>query len=393
MNFEVYGPFLLNAESDEEGFSGWIDQREINDFWVKVRKQHDHLENACGVYIFCVEGKQKRSGKTTNLPWYVGKAEKQTFKQECFNHKNQLSYNKVISQLYREVTAINFYFVARHNEDGKYSAPAKKDDGTVYEGVRFAERLFMQKSLAANNHLLNIKDLKDARGTHIRNILNWPVQGRDDSSAGALKNSLGINDHVSLLENESDSKELGFYPVYGPYEFPAYKSGTKTVDDEFISAFWDQFASDAKSIPDFPEATGVYVIGVRHGDNITPHYIGTSKGYSYQLACFQERSRIEHIVRKSGAPVIFFLPRVSDKSDQKVEKIKKSKWILENMEYVEKWLLGYGIVKNPEITTGEGVIAKIIRELHIEGFIKPKPGKPKKSVRELRKLLGGETRE
>lgn len=388
MNFEVYGPFLLNAESDEEGFSGWIDQPEINEFWNEVRQQNENLEKACGVYIFSVEGKQKGKGKTTNLPWYVGKAEKQTFKQECFNHKNQLSYNKVISQLYREVTAINFYFVARHNENGEFSAPAKKDDGTVYEGVRFAERLFMQKSLAANNHLLNIKDLTNARRTHIRNILNWPVKGRDDYSVIKLKRSLGIKDHVSLLESESDSKKLSFYPVYGPYEFPTYKSGTKTIDAEFISAFWGQFASDPRSIPDFPSATGVYVIGVRHGDNITPHYIGISNGTSYQDAWKGENRRIKRIVRQQGAPVVFFLPRVSDMSKQKVEKIKTTNWILQNMEFVEKWLLGYGIVKNPKITTGEREIANIMRELHIEGFIKPKPGKPRKPVRQLRELLG-----
>ncbi|MCY3940771.1 MAG: hypothetical protein OXG29_06795 [Gammaproteobacteria bacterium] len=391
MNFELYGPFELKAEFDAEGFSGWIDQSEINEFWVEVKKQHEDLERACGVYMFCVEGKQKGKGKITNLPWYVGKAEKLTFKQECFNHRNQLSYNKVISQLYREVTAINFYFVARHDEDGKFSAPANKDEKTPYEGVRFAERLFMQKSLAANNHLLNKMDLTNARRTHIRNILNWPVKGRDDYSAAALKDSLGINDHVSLLENVSSqksekSKNLSFYPVYGPYDFPTYKSTTRTVDDEFISAFWDQFASDVANIPDFPNATGVYVIGVRHGNNITPHYIGTSAGSSFHRVL--DKSQIQDIVKKRGAPVAFFLPRVSGKSNQKVEKIKTTYWIPQNMEFVEKWLLGYGIVRNPEITTGEEKIADIMRELHIEGFIRPKPGKPRKPVRQLRELLG-----
>lgn len=385
MNFKVYGPFLLNSHSGsgKEGLPGWIDQPDIKDFWDTVGQQNAILEKACGVYIFCVDGKQKRKGKTTNLPWYVGKAEKLTFKQECFNHRNQLSYNKVISQLYREVTAINFYFVARHDEDGEFSAPAKKDDETVYEGVRFAERLFMQKSLAANNQLLNKQDLTNARRTRIRNILNWSVPGRDDSSVSALKDSLGIHDHVSLLENVSDVKNL--YPVYGPYDFPTYKSTTRTVDDEFISAFWDQFASDAASIPGFPNATGVYVIGVRHGNNINPHYIGTSKRSSFN--CVLDKSRIEGIVQKRGAPVVFFLPRVSPKSHQKVEKIKKTPSILKNMKFVEKWLLGYGIVQNAEITAGEGVIADLMRELHIEGFIRPQPGQPRKSVRQLRELL------
>lgn len=392
--FEVYGPFKLN----EEGFSGWIDQPEIDEFWDKVRQQNENLEleKACGVYMFCVKGKQKRKGKTTNLPWYVGKAEKMTFKQECFNHRNQLSYNRVISQLYREVAEINFYFIARHDEDGRLSASAKKDEETPYEpyeGVRLVERLFMRKSLAANNDLVNMRDLTNPRRTHIRNILNWPVKGRDDYSVIELKRSLGIKDHVSLLESKSDSNNLSFYLVYGPYEFPTYKPTTKTVDDEFISAFWDQFASDPESVPDFPNATGVYVIGVRNKDNITPHYIGTSKGTSYQDAWNGERDRIEEIVGQRGAPVVFFLPRVSDTEDQKVEKIKKTKWILGNMEFVEKWLLRYGIAKNSKIATGEGKIADLMRNLRVAGFINPRPGNPRKSVRQLKKLLGEKKQE
>ena len=32
MNFEVYGPFLLNAEPVEKGLSWWIDKEQIKDF-------------------------------------------------------------------------------------------------------------------------------------------------------------------------------------------------------------------------------------------------------------------------------------------------------------------------------------------------------------------------
>ena len=69
MNFEVYGPFLLNAEPVEKGFSWWIDKEQIKDFWDKVRPQNENLEKACGVYIFSVQGKLKRKGKTADLPW------------------------------------------------------------------------------------------------------------------------------------------------------------------------------------------------------------------------------------------------------------------------------------------------------------------------------------
>ena len=189
-------------------------------------------------------------------------------------------------------------------------------------------------------------------------------------------------------------RNWGFIRCTARTNSPPIRAALKKVDDELISAFWDQFACDSESIPDFPSATGVYVIGVRHGKNITPHYIGTSKGYSYRLDFIKERDRIEHIIRKSGTPVIFFLPRVSNKADRKVEGVKKARWILDNMEFVEKWLLGYGIVKNPEIITSEGAIAAIIKELRIEGFVNSqKRGPQRKSVLKLKELLGEETKE
>ena len=63
------------------------------------------------------------------------------------------------------------------------------------------------------------------------------------------------------------------------------------------------------------------------------------------------------------------------------------------MEFVEKWLLRYGIAKNPKIKTGEEDVAGIMRKLHVAGFIKPKSGRRSKSVRQLRELLGEETRD
>ncbi len=223
MKFKIYGPFSLNADSCEKGYPPWIDQPKIEEFWVNVRSRHGELDQACGVYIFTVEGKQRKNNKKTSVPWYVGKAERQTFQKECFSHRNQLSYNKIVTVDYKEVDCISLYLLARHEDGNKFSEPAKKDGGEVYEGVRFVEQLFMQKALAANSQLLNIQDLKDARSTHIKNILNWKVQGKDSDSVSSLKDYLQIKGHESLMDNAGESKD--FYSVFGPYEFPAYKSG------------------------------------------------------------------------------------------------------------------------------------------------------------------------
>ncbi len=103
---------------------------------------------------------------------------------------------------------------------------------------------------------------------------------------------------------------------------------------------------------------------------------------------FQDQ-RMNSILQRNGIPVVFFLPRVSSKSDQKFQGISKSALKMKNMQWVERWLLGYGIAKNSTIETDEAVIANIIRDLHIEGFVNDKKrGKAPEPVNQLRQLLG-----
>ncbi|MDE0512368.1 MAG: hypothetical protein OXI88_11350 [Gammaproteobacteria bacterium] len=83
MHFKVYGKFEIPLEKDAPDR---IDKRDVTAFWREVEQKTPGLPNACGVYIFGIKGRLKNKSRETSMPWYIGKAEKQAFKQECFTH-------------------------------------------------------------------------------------------------------------------------------------------------------------------------------------------------------------------------------------------------------------------------------------------------------------------
>ncbi len=62
-------------------------------FWSRVDGEiEDGLSGAIGCYIFSI-----RAGKGS-LPWYVGLAEKQSFRKECFTSHKLKHYNNAIAK-------------------------------------------------------------------------------------------------------------------------------------------------------------------------------------------------------------------------------------------------------------------------------------------------------
>ena len=111
MRFKVYGPYNIGVE---EGHANWIDKEDIKDFWEKrVGADNHKLPDACGVYLFGMRGLGKKGTAGMTLPWYVGKAEKQRFKTECFNFKNLYYFNSVLINEYRGKGSPFLYLLAR----------------------------------------------------------------------------------------------------------------------------------------------------------------------------------------------------------------------------------------------------------------------------------------
>ena len=89
MNFFPHTSFEIPRKSN-----GHIaaDKKSLGFFWDNVDvKLEDGLSGAIGCYIFSI-----RAGRGS-LPWYVGLAEKYSFRKECFANHKLVHYNDLLA--------------------------------------------------------------------------------------------------------------------------------------------------------------------------------------------------------------------------------------------------------------------------------------------------------
>ena len=380
MRFNVYGPYDIGVE---ESHAGWIDKEDTDKFWEKIRRDgrgHEYdLQDACGVYLFGMRGEQgKRGTAGRTLPWYVGKAEKLNFKKECFNYKNLYYFNSILTNEYRGHGTPILYLLARVGEDDKPSPPAKEES---YWGVRFVEEMFIQMSLRANPRLLNKSMTKIMRETSIRGLLN--TKRYKSSSVDALKGAFGINLEPAEIVSYEETKFR--YDVDGPHEIPMKNPNNlkeRTVD---LEEMWSSLEKIKTQNP-LSAACGVYVLGMRHGTNTRPWYVGQASRKGFKERCFESDIEKKAFVNR-GYPVIYFLPRLTEKKGN-FEPAKPTKNKQNDMDYVQRVLLEYGVQANQDILfEGSSHEMEILRKLYVEGFVKSKQGRWSKAVNELKSLL------
>ena len=380
MRFKVHGPYDIGVDKDQED---WIDKGDIKDLWEQVGGE---LQNACGVYLFGMHGLGKNGIAGKNLPWYVGKAEKQTFKQECFNGRNRETFNKILKR-YKKKGKPFLYLLARV-EDGKYSETMANKP---YRDVGLVEEMFIQLSLSINSDLVNTSATKMAKRTSIRGLLNtakYPSKDVDD-----FKSAFGIKDREpAQVVKDKDTKFRFRYEVYGPYDVPykkAPKVDDKAIEKEHVAEMWGRLRKEKKGMD---EACGVYVVGIRNdgtqGGNTTPWYVGTAEKISFEERCFEFPAE-KDIVKRRGTPVIYFLPKLGEDASE-FAKPKQTMATPGDMDYVARMLIEYGIQKNQRLLLEPAALhLKALQSVSVDGFVnKSKAGKPSKAVSELKSLLG-----
>src|SRR5690348_9411268 len=84
MKFDVYGGFEIYRNSKRRGVFN-------KEFWQRVEREKAGLPSACGCYAFAL-----KNGKNI-VAWYVGKTEKRTFQQECFQAAKIAYYHEILS--------------------------------------------------------------------------------------------------------------------------------------------------------------------------------------------------------------------------------------------------------------------------------------------------------
>jgi hypothetical protein len=177
MKFEVLGPYFFKTTSI-------IKKAHIDD--LKMRVMGDSiaakLHGCPGCYVFGV----KSSGAGRVIPWYVGKAERQSVLKEATNAQHLQLYNEIFDGYKRGHPAL--YFMPAVTQGGSPKVPIK-GPGSM-PAVEFLEDWLISTALQVNANLWNIRKTKMLRELYVRGIFN-PKTGDLTTPATSLKDCLG----------------------------------------------------------------------------------------------------------------------------------------------------------------------------------------------------------
>ena len=175
MNFLPHTPIEIPRQH-----SGLIaaDKQSMTEFWSRVEAElEEGLSGAIGCYIFSI-----RAGKGA-LPWYVGLAERQSFRKECFTSHKLVHYNNAIAS--RKGTPL-LTLISKYTPKGKTVNPT----GNQHRDIQFLEAMLVSSCLGRNGDLYNVRDTKMLREMVVPGLLNTPA-GKTPSSVSQFRTLIG----------------------------------------------------------------------------------------------------------------------------------------------------------------------------------------------------------
>jgi hypothetical protein len=156
LNYVVYGEFPIVR-------NGALVSRRKEDkhgFWEQVEDAEAGLSDACGCYVFVIRGRA----------WYVGMAERQSFKQECFALHKITQYNEALGQVRGNPSLL---LLPKLTPGGRFAKPTSRG----HADVRLLENLLIGSALSRNPELQNVKGTKLLREMNVPGFLN-PRRGQ-----------------------------------------------------------------------------------------------------------------------------------------------------------------------------------------------------------------------
>ena len=158
MKYDVCGPFDL----PHSGAQVDPDKEQRRDFWLDVDAYCEGLSDACGCYIF----------ETQRRPWYVGLAQRQSFKKECLTDNKLKIYSRVLNTYDRAKPRL--YLLPKLTPGGNFASPSERGHGDI--GA--LENILIGMALARNAELVNLRGTKMLREMNVPGVLNSkPGQG------------------------------------------------------------------------------------------------------------------------------------------------------------------------------------------------------------------------
>jgi hypothetical protein len=148
-------------------------------FWSRVEIEiEDLLSGGIGCYVFSI-----RAGKGI-LPWYVGLAEKQSFRKECFTAHKINHYNMAVAD--RKGTPL-LTLIAKYTPGNKLVFP----NGSEHRDIQFLETMLISTCLRRNAELFNVRDTKLLREMTVPGLVNTPP-GKAHASVAEFRELIGL---------------------------------------------------------------------------------------------------------------------------------------------------------------------------------------------------------
>lgn len=157
--------------------SGLIARDKLKKFWLEIDELEDSLPSAIGCYVFSI-----RAGRGA-LPWYVGLAVKQSFREECFAPHKLVHYNEVLAS--RNGTPM-LTLLPKSTPAGKLVSPI----GGEHRDIKLLEWKLIEKCLSRNNDLCNTSNTKLLKEMVVSGLMNTP-QGKISQATTDFKNLIG----------------------------------------------------------------------------------------------------------------------------------------------------------------------------------------------------------
>jgi len=169
LNYDIHGPFevIRSGRLVDKSAKG------KRDFWQSVEENVPGLSDAVGCYIFCIGIK----------PWYVGLAEKQSFRSECFQPHKINAFNSAID---KTKGAPQLVLIGKLTPKGKFAKPGVNG----HKASRFLEDLLIGMALSNNPLLENIRGTKFTKELVVPGVLNTPQGKAKKTAVQFLKGAL-----------------------------------------------------------------------------------------------------------------------------------------------------------------------------------------------------------
>jgi hypothetical protein len=148
-------------------------------FWRTVEEEWEGLKDASGCYVF---GLKTGGGP---VPWYVGKAERQSFEKEIFAIHKLHHYDDVLAGI--KGTPYVF-LIPCITPTERYCKPTRNRNASI----RFLETLLIGMAIRRNPRLKNAKDTSLLRTLRVRGLINSDIKGHPGGGATDLRETLGI---------------------------------------------------------------------------------------------------------------------------------------------------------------------------------------------------------